>query len=135
MPTLHLIKLSVGPDSLADLAAWQNQRLPEKLMHITRHKPKRAAEILDGGSIYWVVKSVIVARQQILEFRDVTKDGIASCGIVYGPTLIPVHNWPRRAFQGWRYLDAKDAPPDHTHGANDDPSDTLRQDLAALGLI
>ena len=118
--TVHLIKLSVGPESLSDLANWQKQRLAEKkrkgqkpeLMHITRHKPKRAEELLDGGSIYWVIKGRIVARQKMLELRTIKVDGVEHCGLVYDKKLIKVHPHPRRPFQGWRYLEVKAAPPD-----------------------
>lgn len=138
---LHLIKLSVGPKSLNDLAEWQAQRLrergkrqPQELMHITRQMPKRAAELLPGGSIYWVINGVVCARQQLLALRPVSREGVAHCGIVYKPHLIRVQPRARRPFQGWRYLEAKDAPRDL------DPSamtgdDALMRELAALGLL
>lgn len=143
--TLHLIKLSVGPDSLEDLAAWQKQRLREmkaagarpELVHVTRQTPKRAAEILDGGSIYWVIKGWIVARQKLLELRPLEKDGVSYCGLVCDKKLVPVKWQQRRAFQGWRYLEGGDAPADlPPRGAGDDAlPDALRQELMALGLI
>jgi hypothetical protein len=141
---LHLIKLSVGSESLADLGAWQKERLkamkaagkkPE-LIHITRHTPKRADEVLNGGSIYWVVKGWIVARQKLLEFREMKRDGIPHCGLVYDKKVIPVQWRQHRAFQGWRYLTAKDAPPDRdTRDGSDELPEYLRQELAALGLL
>jgi hypothetical protein len=81
---LHLIKLCVGCDSLQDLADWQKQRLKEKktkgqkpeLVHVTRQMPKRADEILDGGSLYWVIKGQIAARQRLLELRPMTVKGV-----------------------------------------------------------
>src|ERR1700759_4950092 len=117
---LHLIKLCVGVDSLQELADWQKKRLKEKrakgqkpeLIHITRQTPKRADEVLDGGSLYWVIKGQIMARQRLLELRDVTKNGVPHCGLVYAKARVPVRPRPRRAFQGWRYFEAKDAPPD-----------------------
>src|ERR1700748_2590719 len=116
--SLHIIKLCVGCDSLAELADWQKKRLKEKrakgqkaeLVHITRMTPKRADEVLDGGSLYWVIKGQIAARQQLKELREVKKNGVPHCGLVYDKALIPVSPRPRRAFQGWRYLEAKDAP-------------------------
>src|SRR6201985_3744739 len=117
---LNLIKLCVGVDSLQELADWQAKRLKEKkakgqkpeLIHVTRQMPKRAAELLDGGSLYWVIKGQIMARQTLLELREVKKNGVPHCGLVYDKKLVPVRPRPRRAFQGWRYFEAKDAPPD-----------------------
>ena len=141
--TVHLIKLSVGPDSLAELAGWQAQRLKDmrrkgqepELVHITRHRPKRAEEVLDGGSIYWVIKGWVVARQRLIALRPVTQDGIPHCGLVYAPELITVHPQPRRPFQGWRYLDAADAPSDAgPWNAAQGEADVLRRELMGLGL-
>jgi hypothetical protein len=141
---LHIIKLCVGCENLAELAGWQKQRLKEKrakgqkleLVHVTRMTPKRAAEILAGGSLYWVIKGQIAARQKLLEFRDVRKNGVPHCGLVYDKALVPVVARPRRAFQGWRYLESADAPPDlsRTSGAKDLP-ESLQRELAALGLL
>lgn len=141
---LHLIKLCVGCDSLAELASWQKRRLQEKrakgqkpeLVHVTRMTPKRAEEILDGGSLYWVIKGQIAARQKLLALREVKKNGVPHCGLVYEKKLIPVIPRPRRAFQGWRYLEAADAPPDleRKTGAKNLP-ETLQRELAALGLL
>ncbi len=143
--SLHIIKLCVGCDSVAELAAWQKSRLKEKrakgqkteLIHVTRMTPKRADEILGGGgSLYWVIKGQIAARQKLLAFRDVKKNGVPHCGLVYDKTLVPVVARPRRAFQGWRYLEAADAPPDlgKTKGAENLP-EALQRELAALGLL
>lgn len=142
--TLHIIKLSVGTDSLADLAEWQAGQLaylraarqrPE-LMHITRQMPKRAAEVLDGGSIYWVVKGFIIARQKLLELRPLEINNVPHCGLVHDAELIPVRNHPRRAFQGWRYLEPKDAPPDAPEGSgHDELPEHIRKELRALGLL
>jgi hypothetical protein len=142
--TLHLIKLSVGPDSLADLARWQNARLKEKkkrrepllLQHVTRMAPKRAEELLNGGSIYWVIKGQIVARQKLVDLKAVKKNGKPHCAIVYEPKLILVARRRHRPFQGWRYLLAKDAPPDITDpkSAKNLPQ-ALKVELADLGLL
>jgi hypothetical protein len=141
---LHLIKLCVGVDSLQELADWQKKRLKEKrakgqkpeLVHITRQMPKRAEELLSGGSLYWVIKGQVMARQTLLELREVTKNGVPHCGLVYDKALVPVRPRPRRAFQGWRYLEAKEAPPDMAEikGAKNLP-ENLKRELAALGLL
>ncbi len=142
--TIHLIKLSVGPEKLSDLTDWQAQRLreqkrarqPQELMHITRSMPKRADEVLDGGSIYWVVKGWICARQQLIELRPVLRDGVPHCGLVYDKEMIRVAPRPKKAFQGWRYFEPKDAPPDLAKGtADDDMPDEMRRELTALGLL
>lgn len=142
--TIHLIKLSVGPESLSDLADWQQRRLQElkrakktqELMHITRHMPKRAAEVLDGGSIYWVIKGWLVARQRMLELRAITYDGTPHCGLIYDPELIRVRPRKHRPFQGWRYFDPKDAPPDLIKSEVDEAMpEALRRELAELGLL
>ena len=141
---LHLIKLCVGVSSLDELADWQKRRLADKkkkgqkpeLVHLTRQTPKRAAELLDGGSLYWVIKGQIAARQKLLALREVKKNGIPHCGLVYHKELVPVVARPRRAFQGWRYLEDKDAPPDlaKTKGAKGLP-EKLQRELSALGLL
>ncbi len=142
--TLHILKLAVGIETLADLVARQEQRLAEmkrakqkpELIHITRNRPKRAAEVLAGGSLYWVVKAFIVARQKMLELRPVTRDGIACCAMVYDPHLIPVALRPHRAFQGWRYLEDRNAPPDQARrGSDPDLPDDLKRELSSLGLL
>ena len=142
--TLHLLKLSVGPESLADLARWQNARLKEKrkkrqallLQHVTRMTPKRKDELLAGGSIYWVIKGQIVARQKLVALTPVKKNGKPHCALVYEPKLILVARRRHRPFQGWRYLLAKDAPPDITDpkSAKNLPQ-ASKTDLAELGLL
>ena len=117
MPHVHIVKLSVGTESVADLAAWQQMRIaqaPDGLpRHVTRMWPKREAEILDGGSIYWVIKGVIQARQKILRLDEVIgEDGVRRCAIVLDPELIETRPAPRRPFQGWRYLKPEEAPGD-----------------------
>src|ERR1700761_4933549 len=100
---LHLIKLCVGVDSLQELADWQKKRLKEKrakgqkpeLIHVTRQTPKRADELLDGGSLYWVIKGQIAARQKLLELRPMTVKGVPHCGLVYHKDLVAVRPRPR----------------------------------------
>jgi hypothetical protein len=142
--TLHIIKLCVGINSLKELQDFQKKRLKDKrakgqkteLIHITRMTPKRADEVLDGGSLYWVIKGQIAARQKLLELRAVKWKGEPHCGLVYHKELVPVSPRPRRPFQGWRYLDPKDAPPDLRviKGAKGLPEE-LQRELASLGLL
>jgi hypothetical protein len=115
--TLHLIKLSVGTESVDDLAGWQETtaaRGPDGMpRHVTRMWPKREAEVLDGGSIYWVIQGVIQCRQRILRLdQAVGGDGIRRCAIVLDPDLVATAPARKRPFQGWRYLSPADAPPD-----------------------
>ena len=141
--SLHLIKLCVGVDSIQELVDWQTARLKERkkrgaplvLMHVTRQMPKRAGELVEGGSLYWVIKGHIAARQRILELKPVTKNGTPHCGIVYDPELIPTVRRFRRPFQGWRYLNAKDAPPDARDLKGKNLPEALKIELAELGLL
>ncbi len=114
---INLIKLSVGTETVDDLAAWQSSPRPKgadgKPRHVTRMWPKREAEILNGGSIYWVIKGVVQARQRILRLDEYDRgDGIRRCALVFDPKLIRVENMTKRPFQGWRYLRSEDAPAD-----------------------
>ncbi|MGZ5919090.1 MAG: DUF1489 family protein [Hyphomicrobium sp.] len=144
--TLHLIKLCVGAASIEDLAAWQRGRLAElkksgktsQLFHTTFQTPKRQAELLAGGSLYWVIKGVIQVRQRIVGFGEGhKKDGSPCCLILLDPALVPVRPLSRRAFQGWRYFDAADAPADLKRGEKKlaDLPPKMRRDLADLGLL
>jgi len=144
--TLHLIKLCVGGDSLADLRDWvaermteaRRRRAPLKHAHVTRMTPKLTQEILDGGSLYWVIKGQISARQRILGLEPfMDSDGIGRCKIWLDQTVVAVAPRPMRAFQGWRYFAVKDAPPDLDGGEGGvaDMPEGMRRELAALGLI
>jgi hypothetical protein len=144
--TLHLVKLCVGAATIEDLADWQRGRLAAmreagetpRLFHRTFQTPKREAELLDGGSLYWVIKGTVQARQRLLGFEDGTKDdGSRCCLILLDEALVPVRPVPRRAFQGWRYLDAADAPPDLGKACKGFASlpPKLRRELADLGLL
>ena len=142
--TVHIIKLCVGCDSIEDLHQWQKEKLArmrktgEKavLTHWTRMTPKRRDDVLDGGSLYWVIKGQIAVRQKILDLRAVTKNGTPHCGLVYEPKLVPVQRRHHRPFQGWRYLDPKDAPPD-ARGAKglEGLPQKLQAELVELGLL
>jgi hypothetical protein len=143
---LHLIKLCVGVDTVAELLAWQAERLdsmrrqgktPEHC-HRTMQMPRRRDEVLDGGSLYWVIRGVILVRQRILDLRpDVKDDGVRCCGIVLNPELVATRPQGRRAFQGWRYLDAADAPQDLRilDAGDGDMPQGMREELRELRLI
>jgi hypothetical protein len=132
---LHMIKLCVGCDTVEDLLAWRAADVRAGLpwtMH-TRQTPKRAAEMLDGGSLYRVFKGVILCRQRILDIATVGEGPNTRCEVTLDPEVTRVAPTPRRAFQGWRYLEAKDAPEDLSQDlAADIPADLARQ-LRELG--
>jgi len=140
---IHLQKLSVGSESIATLQEWQKgvvrrrekRGLSPHHEHVTRMFPKQMEALLDGGSIYWVIKGLIQCRNEIAALEETkTKDGRKACSILMVPKLIPVVPTPKRPFQGWRYLKFEDAPADLTDigGANDLPPE-LRAKLANLG--
>ena len=126
--TLHLIKLAVGVASLAELRARQ-AAAGQPLCHTTRHFPRRAEDILDGGSIYWVISRVVLARQRLRGIVPGTRiDGSSGCDLLLDPDLVPVRGRFMKPFQGWRYLRAKDAPADDA--ANPATAETLPEELA-----
>lgn len=145
--SLHLVKLCVGAASIEDLAAWQKGRLAAmrkngetpRLFHTTFQAPKRQAELLDGGSLYWVIKGLIQARQRLVGFDEGAKeDGSRCCLLLLDPVLVPVRPAPRRAFQGWRYLAPDDAPADLAGGSSEGLAEMphrMRKELAELGLL
>ena len=144
--TLNLLKLCVGADSVEDLEEWIAERLaearakglPAEQFHTTRMVPTRGEELTDGGSLYWVIKGNVQCRQRLTEIRPfVDGEGISRCRLVLDPHVIRTDWQPRRAFQGWRYLQAKDAPHDLKDGSGGWqalPPD-LRSELASLGLL
>jgi hypothetical protein len=143
---LHLIKLCVGCESIEELAGWIKQRLKQKKargekpehIHTTRMMPKRADELLDGGSLFWVIRGQITCRQSLRAVRPfVDKEGVGRCRLVLAPKVIAVEPRPFRAFQGWRYLSSKDAPRDLDRaapGARNMP-EQMRRELHELGLL
>jgi hypothetical protein len=146
--SLHLIKLCVGCDSIEDLASWQAERLrarrragekKPRLYHRTFQTPKRAAELIAGGSLYWVIKGLVQVRQPLFDVAEGTKDdGTPCCMLMLENELVPVRPTPRRPFQGWRYLDPDEAPPDlkrGTAGGIVAMPPKLRKQLAELGLL
>ena len=140
--SLHIVKLCVGADSVEDLAEWQigqikrakKAKLKPRPHCGTRMWPKRKDEVLSGGSLYWVIKGVISARQTITEIAEVTDSHGLRCGLYLDAHIQRTVPQPRRAFQGWRYLDPKDAPADlsDAQGGADLP-EHLRRQLVALG--
>ncbi|MCK7612156.1 DUF1489 family protein [Roseibium sediminicola] len=143
--TLHLVKLCVGADSVESLQAWidfrmENARksgLPAETVHTTRMVPTRREELLDGGSLYWVIKGKIQVRQHLIDIRPFTDEaGVKRCDLIMEPRLIPTQYQPKRPFQGWRYLKAADAPADLRIGGNAQAmSDDMRRDLTELCLL
>jgi hypothetical protein len=139
---MHLVKLCVGASAVDDLIAWQNSpraKGPGGLpWHVTRMWPKKATELLNGGSLYWVFKGMILCRQPIADLVEVDHgDGVTRCGIVLHPTITQVTPMPKRPFQGWRYLKPHDAPRDMCQTApNDDhlPPE-LEATLSEIGVI
>lgn len=139
---MHLVKLCVGAEAVEDLLDWQrNPRAkgPDGLpRHVTRMWPKRAEEVLNGGSLYWVFKGLVLCRQRILRLDPVDRgDGITRCGIVLAPEVTRVAATPRRPFQGWRYLAPEDAPRDLPAGreAEEALPPALQSALADIGVL
>ncbi|MEM6305078.1 MAG: DUF1489 domain-containing protein [Pseudomonadota bacterium] len=140
--TVNLIKLSVGSESVESLIDWQMRRSKQikngAYYHITRMWPKREAEILNGGSIYWVIKGEVLCRQRITGFDEIIgSDGVRRCGIVLDPEIVRVSPALRRPFQGWRYLEVADAPPDLRAGAEGDSALPIEMNraLAEIGVL
>ena len=133
---LNLIKLVVGAQTVEELIAWNrvHQAGQPWVLH-TRQTPKRAAELLDGGSVYRVFKGLVLCRQRILAVDTVGEGREARCHITLDPEVVLVAPLPRRPFQGWRYFDAKDAPPDlGRHGETADAPQELVAKLRELGV-
>ncbi len=144
--TLHMIKLCVGAESIDDLREWVSERslsamaagLEPHSTHVTRMMPKRIEALLDGGSLYWVIKGQVLARQPFVDIQDfVDTDGISRCRLMLGPNVVETMPHPKRPFQGWRYLETKDAPADlfGASGSEKGMSAELKRELAELGLL
>lgn len=136
---LNLVKLCVGVSEVSHLHQWvENCYMGlDTLDHTTRMFPRRKDEILPNGSLYWVIRGMILCRQPIADLVAVKgQDGIERCRIIFKPEIILTRPQPRRAFQGWRYLPGADAPEDFVPGKGDDEMpESMRKELAALGLI
>ena len=146
--TVHLLKMCVGIDSVADLREAQARRLAAmaargtepKLCHWTRNTPRRSDEVTDGGSLYWIIKGAIRARQAITAIEQ-SEDAEAQkkCGLVLAPDLVETVPVPARPMQGWRYLEVASAPMDLSaapaiEGLEEMPEPLVRE-LRDLGLI
>lgn len=136
---IHIVKLCVGADTVEDLAVWQKHQV-EKLKRRapvcgTRMWPKRVDDVLAGGSLYWVIKGVVLVRQRIVEVAEVTDEHGLRCGLWLDPKLVRTAPQPRRAFQGWRYLETTDAPADleGRKGKGGDLPEKLRAELVSIG--
>ena len=143
--TVHLIKLCVGVDEVSQLRDWQKKRIDDAakqgktyvLQHVTRNTPRRAEEVLDGGSLYWVIKRFIQVRQRIIGIEPATReDGQPACALILDKELVETAAYPHRPFQGWRYLPSSDAPPDMARGAAGEALPAqMKAELRELGLI
>ncbi|MDZ4312331.1 MAG: DUF1489 domain-containing protein [Cypionkella sp.] len=138
---LNILKLSVGTESVDDLAQWHRAHAhvwaPGTTEHVTRMWPKREDEILNGGSLYWVIKGMIQARQRLVGLAERRgQDGILRCALVLDAELIRTENALRRPFQGWRYLDPAESPRDlpKTRAQDDTLPPALAAALAEIGL-
>ncbi len=143
---LHLLKLCVGCDSVEDLEEWIAFRLEERRRagepveqyHTTRMVPTRQAELVDGGSLYWVIKGSVQCRQRLTAIRPfVDGEGISRCHLILDPVVVRTNWQPRRPFQGWRYLKPEEAPADIGSSQSDllEMPPKLRRELAELGLL
>ncbi len=140
--TINLIKLSVGTENVEGLEQWHTSKQAQTAdglpRHVTRMWPKREAEILNGGSIYWVIKGSIQCRQRVLRLDEVIgSDGIRRCAIVLEPKLVRTQSSLKRPFQGWRYLQTEDAPMDLPKGRENEEAIPieLNQALAEIGVL
>ena len=140
---IHMVKLCVGVSSIEELESYRNERAhwwdadygEEVHVHRTRTMPKRAAEMEGKASIYWVIAGVIGVRQPILRLAQFTDaEGKNYCDIIMSPDMVRTVPYPKRPFQGWRYLPPADAPPDLAANGNEGAEEIAR-DLARLGLI
>jgi hypothetical protein len=144
--TVHLIKLCVGVESPEHLESVQAPRIRDieartgrrVAYHVTRRTPKRAAELCDGGSLYWVMGGQIRARQAIHDVRTIKDNaGRSECVLELAPTLVRVTPRPRKPFQGWRYLAPDNAPADQSAYVDDSPEmpSWMVAELTELGLL
>jgi hypothetical protein len=138
---LHIVKICVGCDSVEDLLNWfkDNPSIFEtgERRHVTRLWPRAEKRVLAGGSLYWIMKGAITCRQRIVRLDEIIgDDGRRRCGLIMDPEVIRTSAAPRRPFQGWRYLEPKDAPPDlaKVRVGDDSLPPELAKALAEFGL-
>jgi len=145
--SVNLIKMCVGVTEVSELQEWQTKRAADAkrkgetfvLQHVTRNTPRRGEEILQGGSLYWVIRRFVQVRQPIIGLEPVFReDGKPACALILGPELIKTQLHPHRAFQGWRYLENDDAPGDLSDGSSIDQQELpieMVSELKDLGLL
>ncbi len=139
--TVHLVKMAVGIESLDHLRRVQAERIKGagKLRHLTRNRPRRADDVLDGGCIHWIIKGYIRARQRIIDFEDAEgRDGRKRCALILDPNLERTALVPHRPMQGWRYMDEESAPSvadgNYAEAVENLPQG-MAEELRSLGLI
>lgn len=140
---MHIIKLCVGITSVDELIDWRSERQAQGLgrsdglnVHRTRMMPRRADEIVGTGSLYWVIAGAVRCRQAIVALEPNTDgEGRSCCDILLDPEIVRTAPYPRRPFQGWRYLEPRDAPTDLGRGQDDLPPEGMAEELAKFGLI
>jgi hypothetical protein len=139
-----MIKLCVGVATLEELEGYRNERAhwwdadygEDVHVHRTRTRPRRFVEIEGQGSLYWVISGVVRARQPILRLQQASDDaGLACCDIIMAPDMVKVVPRPKRPFQGWRYLEPREAPADLASGMHEDGAEFITDELARLGLL
>lgn len=141
--TVNLLKLCVGIDSVEHLREVRKRKAPHQLadgtnchIHVTRFMPKRAHEVLAGGSLYWVIKGFVLVRQTIIGLEMIKTDNGPKCMVQMEQELVLTEAQPRRPHQGWRYLEVSDAPKDLPAGArNTDLPPEISAQLRGLGLL
>ena len=143
---VNLVKLCVGAENVSDLVTRQTQKKTTisntndrpKIIHVTRMWPKREKELTSGGSIYWVFKGLILARQEIEGLQEIKgADGIKRCGLILSRKIFRTEPKPKRAFQGWRYLQKSDSPKDlgrYSLEENELPRN-MQLELTKLGIL
>lgn len=135
--TVHMIKMAPGLRRLSELQDWARARFGGgEVVISTRNRPKREEELLNGGSLYWVFATQILGRQRVVGIEDLPGGG-KGCLIRLSGEIVPVAPTPKRAFQGWRYLDPESAPRDVSPGraGDDEVPEHLAKVMAEMGLF
>lgn len=138
---LHLVKMAVGIEDVDQLAVVQKKRMASaragRVCIHTRNTPSRRDELLDGGSIYWIIKGYIRARQRLCGLdRKADEEGRRYCEIWLDSKLVRTQLYPRKPQQGWRYLEEGGTPADLDSGGLDDSlPPEMAAELRGLGLL